>query len=201
MADSSHNDFIVDDYIDDYYVDSDTAAVVTDFDVDVGTVTAPRHRTAMGSPHALETIYWPPESPWAPYDAEPIFVLWTHLGTYAFGKVMPPDGIIDQMTFVDCTLIEVAPVRFSSTSIGQGMLGSVNAVDRPTSSVTIADLSGWWMDHFDREIFSGMPAGLISLVKRRYTEQRLTGTVGNIEVDMGRQVVTIEYGHYARQEP
>lgn len=203
MAESSHNDWIDDDYIDDYYQDTETPAppVDVDIDFDLGTVVAPRHRTSMGTPHLLDLVYWPPASPWAPYDVEPIFGIQTNMGLYCWGKVMPPQSVLDLVHHAESTLIEVGPIPHRSTALGRGLLGSVNATDRPTSYVTIYDEFGFFLNRFDVEIFAGMPAGLFTLVKRQWLIPRLLGTAGEISVDVARQQVRIAYGHFARQEP
>ena len=205
MADASHNDVVEDDVIEDTFVDSDApvAEIDTDFDLSLGTVVSPRHRTAMGSPHLLDLVYWPPTSPWAPYDTEPLFAIFTNMGLYCWGKVRPPQALLDahNVQHTETTLIEVGPIAHRSTALGRGLLGSVSAVDRPTSYVTIYDEFGEFMNRFDLEIFAGMPAGYFALVKRVWLIPRLTGTVGEIEVDVSRQIIRINYGQFARQEP
>ena len=158
------------DYIDDYYEDTETPVlpVEPDWDFDLGTVVAPRHRTAMGSPHLLDLVYWPPTSPWAPYDAEPIFGIQTQMGLYCWAKRMPPQAILDLVHHAESTLLEVGRIPHRSIALGRGMLGSVSDVERPTSYVVVADPFDFLLDRFDLEIFVGMPAGLFTLVHRSW---------------------------------
>ena len=200
--------YVEDGYVEVGYVEETVPVVVpppgeTDFDLSLGTVLAPRHRTALGSSHLLDLIYWPPTSPWAPYDTEPLFAIQTWMGLYVWSKVRPPQALLDahHVQHTETTLIEVGPIAHRSTALGQGLLGSVSAVERPTSYVTIYDEFGEFLKRFDVEIFAGMPAGYFTLVKRIWLIPRLTGTVGEIEVDVSRQIVRIPYGQFARQEP
>jgi hypothetical protein len=179
MADSSHNDVVVDDVVDDVFIDSDIAVQEGEYDLEVGSPGNAAHRTAFGSSRALELAYWQPGSPWAPYDVQPIFKLVTPMSTYIFSNKGVPQAIQDQ-GFFDTTLVELDPISFSSVPLAGNILGSVSAIERSQGRIVIADPTGIWARKMSREAICNMPSGIFWLVRGLWTVPALTGTIGRL---------------------
>lgn len=201
MADSSHNDFIVDDYIDDYYEDTETIVIIGVFDIDVGAPGSQRHRTALASQKTMDLVAWPSSSPWAPFDAEPVFVLSNHIGLYAFGRIAIPDALLTQnaVFHTEATLLEVSPITFAATPIGANLLGSVSAGQRPTGTVTLRNVNSFWDLRVNDEAWLAMGSGLFMIIRQLYTVPILTGVVGRMR--LVEDTVVIDYGAFKREQP
>lgn len=197
MADSSHNDYIVDDYIDDYYVDSDVVVVEGEYDLDVGSPGAAKHRTAFASTRALELAYLQPTSPWAPYDVQPIFTFVSPMSRYTFSTRGVPQAI-DDMGIFDTTLVELDPISFRSVPLHGNLLGSVSTIERSQGRVVINDQTGFWAKKMWQEGIVNMPGGVFWMVKRLYTVPALVGTIGRLSYK-NRQL-TLFYGDFRRDQ-
>ena len=170
-----------------------------DIDISVGPPGAVLHRTALATPRSFDLLYWEADSPWAPYDAEPIFSIWNHMGIYVFGKKIPPVEIQAMVWHHDATLLDASPVTFSATPMGSNLLGSVSAGQRPTASVTLRNDGKWWNERINYEAFLGMGAGLFLIIKGQFTVPVMTGTIGRLTlVD---DTIVIEYGEFKRDIP
>jgi hypothetical protein len=193
---TSQNDYILD-YILDYYVDSTGVPVVEgEYDFDVGTPGNAAHRTAFASSRALELAYWQPGSPWAPFSVQPVFIMYNHLGIYAFSDRGIPQAAEDLVMRFDTTLAELDPISFRSVPLSANLLGSVSAIEKSQGRVVINDPDGYWAQKMWREAIVGMPAGLFWLVKGLYTQPALTGTVGRISYSQRR--LTMFFGNFRR---
>ena len=169
------------------------------FDLDVGVPGAARHRTAVATAHALELAYWQPGSPWAPYAVQPIFVICTRLGVYAFSDKGVPQAIVDQVLSFDTTLVEMDPISFRAAPIASNILGSISAIERSQGRVVINDPMGEWARRMWREAIVAMPSGIFWMIKDLYTVPALTGTVGRISY-RNRQL-TVFFGQFRRDSP
>lgn len=198
MADSSHNDYCVDDVWDDYCVDTDVVVVLVDIDIDVGPPGAARHRTPLASPNTLDLVYWPAGSPWSPFDAQPLFAVWNHMGIYVFGKRMPPEEIQAQVFSAEATLLSLSPITYAATPIGANLLGSVGSGQRPTGTATLRN-NGEWNSRVESEIWMTMGAGSFLNIRGLFIVPRLVGSVGRIT--LSEDVVTISYGAFKRDVP
>lgn len=187
-------------YVDPGYVESEAApvlppVVVLDFDIDVGAPTLARHRTALASRHAVEMAYWGADSPWAPFDAQPLFAAWNHIGIYCWGREMPPEAIRAAVFRADNTLVDLGPVHFQSVPSGSFLLGSITDGRRPTGVAVVDNSTGWFFPLMD-EIWLGMGAGSFVTVRGLWTAPVLTGTLGRIRVARG--TVEFHYGDFRR---
>jgi hypothetical protein len=196
MADASHNDVVVDDVIDDYFIDSELVVQEGEYDLNVGTPGNPAHRTAFASAHALELAFWQPGSPWAPYDVQPVFTWLSPIGRYAFSTRGVPQAIEDMCLLFDTTIVEMDPLSFRSAPLHGSILGSVSTIERSQSRVVINDQTGVFAKKVHREAITCMPGGMFWLVKGLYTVAALTGTIGHLSYK-NRQL-TLFYGDFRR---
>jgi hypothetical protein len=200
VADSSHNDYVDDDYVDDYIEDTGLVAAPTVVDIDVGAPGQAKHRTALASENNLDAVYWSASSPWAPYDVQSIFAVWNHLGIYAFSKTILPESIQSAVFHCDTTLISVGSVTFAAEPIATNLLGSVSAGRRPTGLAILSNTTGWWNDKINNEAWLCMGAGHFFLIKGQFTIPQLVGTVGSITLTE-EGTVEIEYGDFPTDHP
>jgi hypothetical protein len=203
-VDSSHNDVVVDDVVDDVFVDSDVIippiVVGLEVDLDVGAPGETRHRTALGSRHAEETVQWAASSPYAPYDVQDIFIIWNRLGQYIFSKYALPEAVTAGALYAAPTLLEVSPVPFSAGVDASNLLGGSSSGLRATGTVRIANPTGWWNSRVNDEAFLVMSAGHFHFVRGLWTDPQLTGVIGSIEL-LPEEIVEISYGAFAPDGP
>jgi hypothetical protein len=179
-----------------FTVDVVVAVVV---DIDVGPPGAAKHRTALGSDNTQELVSWPASSPWAPYDAQSLMVIWNHMGIYVFGKRMPPDAIQALAFHVAATLKSVSSVTFAAEPIGANLLGSVSAGQRPTGSCVISNVDGWWNKRVNDEAFMAMGCGHFVLIRGLWYFPVLTGTIGSINLEEDDAIIS--FGMFASDQP
>lgn len=193
MADYSTPGYVTTGYV----VSTTTPPVVEGtFDLDVGTPGHAKHRTAFASTRTLELAYWQAGSPLSPYDVQPIFVIQTHLGLYAFSDRGVPPALEDLVLQFATTLQRPEPISFRAVPLGANILGSVQTIERSTARVVIDDPTGFWASRIMIQSLVSMPAGLFWLVRQLYTEVALSGTIGALSYT--RRQLTIDYGFYKR---
>lgn len=169
-----------------------------EFDLDVGSPGAAKHRTAFASTRALELAYLQPTSPWAPYDVQPIFTFVSPFGRYGFSNKGVPQAIDDMCLSFETTLVELDPISFRSVPLHGNLLGSVSTIERSQGRVVISDPNGVWAKKMWTEGIVHMPGGIFWLVKQLYTVPALVGTIGKISYK-NRQL-TMFYGDFRRDQ-
>jgi hypothetical protein len=185
-------------YVEPGYVETTTVPVVVEgeYDFGVGTPGNAAHRTAFASSRALELAYWQPGSPYAPYAVQPVFIMYNHMGIYAWSDRAIPQAAEDLVMRFETTLAELDPISFRSVPISANILASVSAIEKSQGRVVINDPDGYWAKKIWREAIVGMPAGIFWLIKGLYTQPALTGTVGRLTY-RNRQL-TLYYGNFRR---
>lgn len=190
------NDYTTSDYaLEDYFI----TGVVVVVDIDVGAPGSAKHRTALGSQNTLDLVNWAAGSPYAPYDARSLIVIWNHMGIYVFGKEMLPDAIQALVFHADSTLKEVSPETFAAEPIGANLLGSVSAGQRPTGSCRISNIDGWWNQRVNDEAFLAMGCGHFVLIRGLWYFPVLAGTIGSISLE--DDDVIISFGMFPSDQP
>jgi hypothetical protein len=165
-------------------------------DLNVGTPGQAIYRTALAHTRTLELAYWGAESPWSPYDVQPVFTLQTHLGLFVFSNRGLPAEVEDQAVRVETTLIVPEPIAFRSVPLASNLLGSVTAIERSTSRVLIPDPTGFWARLITVMPICQLPAGFFWIVKDLGSVPVLTGTVGRMRYS--QRIMELHYGDFRR---
>jgi hypothetical protein len=163
-----------------------------EYDLDVGSPGNPRHRTAAASTRLLELAYWQPGSPWAPYDVQPVFALWNHIGLFAWSDRGVPQKIVDMVFQFEIANLQLDPISFRSVPLHANILGSVGTIERNQSRIVVPDPRGEWARRVHTDAILGMGAGLFWLVRGLYTVPALTGSV--IRLRYYRRQLEIVFG-------
>jgi len=145
--------WIDDNWIEPGWIERDTAISATP--IVLPDANAAFGATSYGDPGATALIYH--QNP-GPYSDEAIVILRTWAGQRLFGTKMPPEVVVAEDIGRFATLLEVSPVAINTVPLGNDLIGSIGATERPRLQVVVDNRDKFGSGLVVVEPLLGMPA-------------------------------------------